>query len=64
VRLNPASLPDSYSLLYLYEWADEAGISNCASIEIDRLHHRDSFAECYIDNSRVTDFCLCHKALA
>ena len=43
VRLNPASLPDCYSFLYLYEWADEAVISDCASIEIDRLHHRDGF---------------------
>src|SRR4029077_3786483 len=64
VRLNPASLPDSYSLLYLYEWANEAAISNCASIKIDRLHHRDVFTECYIDNSCMADFWLFHKGLA
>ena len=64
VRLNPASFADSHSLLYLYKWADEATISNRAPIEIDRLHHCDVFAEGYIDNPCVTDFWLCHEALA
>lgn len=50
VRLNPASLPDSYSLLYLYKRPDEATIANRASIEIDRLHDRDVFTKRYIDN--------------
>jgi hypothetical protein len=64
VRLNPASLPDGYSLLYLYEWADEATIANCASIEIDRLHHGDVFTKRYINNCCMPDFWLCHNDLA
>jgi len=64
VRLNPASLADIHSLLYLYEWADEAGISNCAPIEIDRLHHRDVFSKRYIDDPCMPDFWLCHERLA
>jgi hypothetical protein len=64
VRLNPASLPDGYSLLYLYEWPDEAAISDCASIEIDRLHNRNAFAKRYINNPGMSDFWLCHKDLA
>jgi hypothetical protein len=60
VRLNPASLADIHSLLYLYKWTNEAAISNRAPIEIDRLHHRDVFTEGYIDNPRVTDFWPCH----
>ena len=50
VRLNSASLPDRYSLLYFYEWSDEAVIANCASIEIDRLHDSYVFTERYIDD--------------
>ena len=60
VRLNPASLPDSCSLLYLYEWADETGISNRASIEIDRLNHRNVFSKRYINDPCITDFWRCH----
>jgi len=48
--LNPASLPDSYSLLYLYKWSNEAAVSNRASIEIHGLHDRDVFTKRYIDN--------------
>ena len=50
--------------LYLYEWPDEAAISNCAPIEIDRLHDRDVFTKRYIDNPCMPDFWLCHKDLA
>ena len=50
VRLNPASLADSHSLLYLHKWPDEAAISNRAPIKIDRLDHRNVFTERYIDN--------------
>jgi hypothetical protein len=64
VRLNPASLADRHSLLYLYKWTDEAAISNRAPIEIDWLDHRDVFTECYVDNPCVTDFRLWHEALA
>jgi hypothetical protein len=64
VRLNPAPFPDGYSLLYLYEWADEAVISNRASIEIDRLHHGDGFTKRYINNPCMPDFGFCHKDLA
>jgi hypothetical protein len=64
VRLNPASFPDGYSLLYLYEWADEAAISNCASIEINWLHNRNVFPKRYVSNPSVADFWLCHKDLA
>jgi hypothetical protein len=62
--LDPASLSDSHSLLDLYEWADEAAISNCASIKIDRLHDRDVFTKRYVDNPCMADFWLCHKGLA
>jgi len=64
VRLNPASLPDRYSLLDLYEWPDEAVISDCASIEIYRLHDRDVLTKRYINNPCMPDFWLCHKDLA
>jgi len=64
VRLDPASLPDGYSLLYLYEWANEAAISNCASIEIYRLHYGDGFTKRYIDNPGLPDFWLCNNDLA
>jgi len=64
MRLNPASLPDGYSLLYLYEWANEAVISDCASIEIYRLHHGDGLTKRYIDNPRIPDFWLRHNGLA
>jgi hypothetical protein len=64
VRLNPASLPDGYSLLYLYKWADETAISNCASIEVDGLHDRYVFTKRDVDNPCMPDFWLCHKDLA
>jgi hypothetical protein len=64
VRLNPASLSDGYSLLYLYEWPDEAVISDCASIEIYRLYDRDVLTKRYINNPCMPDFWLCHKDLA
>ena len=63
VRLNPASLTDIYALLYLYEWTNEAAVSNRAPIEIDRLHDRDVFTKLNIHNSCVTDLWLCHKGL-
>jgi hypothetical protein len=64
VRLNPASLPDSYSLLYLYKGPNEATISDRASIEIDRLHHRHVFTERYIGNRCMADFWLRHDSVA
>ena len=64
VRLNPASLADSHSLLDLYKRTDEAAISNCASIEIDRLHNRGVFTECHINNPCMPDFWPFHEALA
>ena len=64
VRLNPASLADIHSLLYLYKWPDEAAISNRAPIEINRLHHGDVFTKGYIDNPCVTDFWPCHEPVA
>jgi hypothetical protein len=64
VRLNPASVADPYSLLYLYKWTNEAVISDCASIEIYRLHDRDVLTKRYINNPRMPDFWLCHKNLA
>jgi hypothetical protein len=47
--------------LYLNERSDEAGIANCTSIEIDRLHDRDVFTKRYIYNASMADFWLCHK---
>ena len=61
VRLNPASLTDIYALLYLYEWTNEAAVSNRAPIEIDRLYDGDVFTKLNIDNSCVTDLWLCQK---
>ena len=61
VRLNPASLPDGYSLLYLYERADEATISNCASIEVDWLDDGYVFTKGYVNNPRMPDFWIRHK---
>jgi hypothetical protein len=63
VRLNPASLPDGYSLLYFYEWPDEGAISNRASIEINWLHDGYIFAKRYLDNPCLPDFWICHKDL-
>jgi hypothetical protein len=63
VRLNPASLADIYALLYLYEWTNEAAVSNRAPIEIDRLYDGDVFTEINIYNSCVADLWLCQKAL-
>src|SRR5438552_3946002 len=64
VRLNPASLAERYSLLYLYKRTDEAAISNRAPIEVDWLDHRYVFTKCYIDNPCMPDFWLCHRGLA
>jgi len=61
VRLNSASLTDIYALLYLYEWTNEAAVSNRAPIEIDRLYDGDVFTKLNIDNSCVTDLWLCQK---
>ena len=63
VRLDPASLSDNYALLYLYEWTNEAAISNRAPIEIDRLYDGDVFTKLNIDNPCVTDLWLCDKGL-
>jgi hypothetical protein len=64
VRLNPASLADLYALLYLYEWTNEATISNRAPIEIDWLYDSDVFTKLNIYNSCVTDPWLRHKGLS
>ena len=64
VRLNPASLANSHSLLYLYKRTDEAAISNRAPIEINRLHNCDVFTECHINNPCMPDFWPFHEALA
>jgi hypothetical protein len=53
--LNPASLSDGCSPLYLYEWANEAIIANRASIEIDRLHNGDVLSKLGIDNPGMPD---------
>ena len=64
VRLNPASLADLYALLYLYEWTNEAAVSNRAPIEIDRLYDGDVFTKLNIYNSGMTDFWLYQRGLA
>jgi hypothetical protein len=64
VRLNPATLANIYSLLYLNKWAYKRLIINRAPIEINRLHNRNVFTKRYINNPCVTDFWPCHEALA
>ena len=56
-------MADLYALLYLYEWTNEAAVSNRAPIEIDRLYDSDVFTKLNIDNSCVTDLWLCQKGL-
>ena len=56
VRLNSATLTNRRSLLDFNEWTDEAAISNCAAVEIDRLYDGHVFTKLDIDNSGMPDF--------
>jgi len=63
VGLNATPLADDRPFLYLHKWPDEAAISNRATIQIDRLHHRDIFSESDIDDRGITDFWRPHNTV-
>ena len=59
VRLNPASLADGCSVLYLNEWSNEAAIPNRATVEIDRLYDGHILTELNVNYSSLPDLRLC-----
>jgi len=61
VGLNSATLTNRRSLLDFNEWTDEAAISNCAAVEIDRLHNGYILTKCDVDYSRLSYLRLRHK---
>lgn len=63
VGLNPASLPDLCSLLYLDEWSDERVVSNGASVEVNGLNHSNVFTKLNIDNPYRPKFRSAHTDL-
>jgi hypothetical protein len=50
MRLDTASLSNTYSFLYFHERSDEAIVTYFAAIKVDRLDDRNAFTKRYVNN--------------
>jgi hypothetical protein len=50
MRLDPATPAYDRASLYLDKWPNKSPFSDCASIQVDRLHNLDVLAKRHVDH--------------